>query len=69
LRSPAIHDMTCHFFIYVAPGATRRNWNEKSESSSNFTSVFNSFPHQKRWRNTVPTRFYPATPLHLQLIR
>jgi len=31
----ATHEITCHLFIYAAPGATRRNWNEKSKSSSN----------------------------------
>jgi len=31
--------ITCHLFIYAAPGATRRNWNEKSKSSSNVTIV------------------------------
>jgi len=30
----AIHEVTCHFFIYAAPGATRRYLNEKSESSN-----------------------------------
>ena len=32
--SGAIHEITCEF-IYAAPGATRKNWNEKSKSSSN----------------------------------
>ena len=31
--------VTCHLFISAAPGATRRNWNEKSKSSSNVTSA------------------------------
>jgi len=43
----AIHEMTCHIFIYAAPGATRSNWNEKSKSSSNVTSA-------KRCGNAVP---------------
>jgi len=35
----AIHEITCHLFIYAAPDATRRSLNEKSKSSSNVTSV------------------------------
>jgi len=29
----------CYLFIYAAPGATLRNWNEKSKSSSDVTSA------------------------------
>jgi len=35
----AIREITCHLFIYAAPGATRRNLNEKSKSSSTVTSA------------------------------
>jgi len=35
----AIHAITCHLFIYAAPGATRRNWNEKSKLSINVTGA------------------------------
>ena len=31
--SGAVHEISCHLFIYAAPGATRRNLNEKSKSS------------------------------------
>jgi len=34
-----IHEMSCDLFVYAAPGATRRNWNEKSKSSSNVTNA------------------------------
>jgi len=40
--------MTCRLFIYAVPGAARRNWNEKSKSSSNVSSV-------KRCGNALPT--------------
>ena len=43
-----IHERTCHLFIYAAPGATRRNWNEKSKSSSSDVSVLNG-AHGKVW--------------------
>jgi len=46
----AIHETTCHLFIYAASGATRRNWNEKSKSS----------PHQKRCGNIIPTPQHPS---------
>jgi len=29
-----MHQIACRLFIYAAPGATRRNWNEKSKSST-----------------------------------
>jgi len=48
-----MHDITCHLFVYAAPGATRRNWNEKSNSSSNVTSA-------KRRGNTILTPLHPC---------
>jgi len=50
-----IHEITCHLFIYVAPGAARRNLNEKSKSSINVTSA-------KRCGNgnAVHTLLHPA---------
>ena len=56
----AMHDITCHSFIYTAAGATRRNWNEKFKSSSNVTCA-------ERWGNTVPTRSHPTTPLAIDM--
>jgi len=38
----AINEITCHLgrlFIYAVPGARRRNWSEKSKSSSNVTGA------------------------------
>jgi len=52
----AIHEVICYLFIYAALGATRRNWIEKSKSSSNVTSA-------KRCGHAVRTRSYPTTPL------
>jgi len=43
-----MHEITCHLFVYSAPGATRANCYEKSKSSSNATIA-------KRCGNTVPT--------------
>jgi len=34
-----IHEITCHLLIYAAPGATRRNWKEKSKFSSSISSA------------------------------
>jgi len=34
-----MHEITFHLLISAAPGATHRNWNEKSKSSSNVTSA------------------------------
>jgi len=42
-----IHEITCHLFIYAAPGATRWNWKEKSKSSITLLvqkSVGTAFP-------------------------
>jgi len=55
----AIHE-TCHLFIYAAPGAPRRNWNEKSKSSRNVTRA-------KRCGNAVSTRSNPTAPLSVFL--
>jgi len=55
----AIHEVTCRLFIYAAPGATRRNWNEKSKSSSNVTSV-------ESCGNAVATRSHPTTSLTIK---
>jgi len=45
LKGPGtIHEITCHLFIFTAPGAARRNWNEKCKSSSNITSAKRSNP-------------------------
>jgi len=50
----AIHEITCYLFIYVTPGATRRNKNEKSKSSSNVQKgVGTPFPR-------VPTSLHPT---------
>jgi len=38
--------------VYDAPGATRRNWKEKSKSSGNITSA-------KTCGNAVPTTLHP----------
>jgi len=51
----AVHEITCHLFIYAALGATCRNWNEKSKFSRNVTNakcVGRPFPH-------VPTPLQP----------
>ena len=48
----AIHEIACHLFIYAAPGATRKNWNETSKSSSNLSSAKrcgNAFPPLHPW--------------------
>jgi len=47
-----IHEITCHLLIYAAPGATPRNWREKSRSSNNVTSA-------KSCGNAVPTPLHP----------
>jgi len=46
--------ITCHLIIYAAPGATRRNWDEKYKSSSNVTIV------QKGVVTPFPPRYTPA---------
>jgi len=43
--------ITCNLFIDSAPGAARRNRNEKSKSSNNITSA-------KRCGNAVPTSLH-----------
>jgi len=48
-----IHEITCYLLIDAAPGATRRNGQEKSQSSSKVTSA-------KRCRNAVPTPLQPG---------
>jgi len=58
----AIHEITCHLFIYAAPGATCKNWNEKSTSSSNVSSAkgVGTCSHtKKRCGNAFPTPLHP----------
>jgi len=57
-RYGTIHEITCHIFIYTAPGGKRKNWNEKSKSSSNVTCA-----------KCVPTTPLGSSPLMLLLNR
>jgi len=63
----AMRKITGHLFIYSVPGATRRNWNEKSKSSNNVTKAKrcgNALPHQKegweRCSHAFPPHYTPG---------
>jgi len=70
-QDSSVHEeITCHLFIYAAPGATPRNRNEKSKSSTNVTTYW--VTNAKRYGNaeTLPKkgvdwerRSQPTTPL------
>jgi len=64
-----MYEITSHLFIDAAPGATCRNWKEKSKSSSNVTSAKrcgNAFLHKNEVWKCHPHVFPvpPTRPLH-----
>jgi len=55
-----IYEITCHSFIYAYPGATRKNWNVKSKSSSNVTIVQKGYYSKKSVGTPFPPHYTPV---------